>query len=245
MKPGKISKRCFTTCMTESGADDRFLSSAVPRGLFISFEGTEGSGKSTQMKLLAARLRECGHKIVENQEPGATAIGRQIRRVLLDPAHQEMAPMTELLLMFASRAQAAAEIIVPALERGDLVISDRFTDSTLAYQGEARGLGFDLVLAAHRLALGPLLPDLTLCISLDVETALARAHRRNEQIVLENSEARIDHQSLDFHRLVDAGYRRIAALEPQRFCIIDGTGQPGDVAKRVWAQVSLLLQEQR
>src|SRR6185437_10123164 len=157
--------------------------------------------------------------------------------ILLDPAHQEMAPMTELLLMFASRAQAAAEIITPALQRGAIVISDRFTDSTLAYQGEARGLSFDTVLAAHRLALGSLLPDLTLCISLDVEAALARAHRRNQRSASEASETRIDQQSLDFHLRVDAGYRKIAALEPERFRLIDGRGEPGDVAKRVWAQV--------
>src|SRR5256885_998643 len=111
------------------------------RNLFITFEGTEGSGKSTQMQLLVERLQETGLTVIENQEPGATSIGKQIRRILLDPAHQEMTPMTELLLMFASRAQAAAEIIVPALELGHTVVSDRFTDSTLAYQGEARGLG--------------------------------------------------------------------------------------------------------
>jgi dTMP kinase len=227
--------------MTESGADDRFSPSAVTRGLFITFEGTEGSGKSTQMKLLAARLRERGYKVVENREPGATVIGTEIRRILLDPAHGEMAPMTELLLMFASRAQAAAEIIKPALQRGDIVISDRFTDSTLAYQGEARGLGFDLVTAAHRLALGSLLPDLTLCISLDLETALARAHRRNEMNTMETNETRIDRQSLGFHRRVESGYRRIAAMEPGRFRIIDGSGEPDDVAKRVWAEVLPLL----
>lgn len=228
--------------MTESRADDRFAPSAAARSLFISFEGTEGSGKSTQMRLLAARLRECGYNVVENQEPGATAIGRQLRRIVLDPAHQEMAPMTELLLMFASRAQAAAEIITPALLSGGVVVSDRFTDSTLAYQGEARGLGFDVVLAAHRLALGSLLPDLTLCISMDVEAALGRAHRRNQAGAMGGSETRIDEQSLDFHRRVAAGYRRIAALEPERFRLIDGSGSPGDVAKRVWTQLSPLLQ---
>ncbi len=127
---------------------------AGDRGLFITFEGTEGSGKTTQMRLLAERLRATGLPVTENQEPGATRIGTQIRRILLHPAHKEMAPMTELLLMFASRTQAAAEIIAPALERREIVISDRFTDSTLAYQGEARGLGFDTVLDVHRLALG-------------------------------------------------------------------------------------------
>ena len=153
--------------------------------------------------------------------------------------------MTELLLMFASRAQAAAEIITPALLSGAIVVSDRFTDSTLAYQGEARGLGFDVVLAAHRLALGSLMPNLTLCISMDVEAALARAHRRNQAGAAGDSETRIDEQSLDFHRRVDAGYRRIAALEPERFRLVDGSGAPGDVAKRVWTQVSPRLQPGR
>src|SRR5436190_21698432 len=133
------------------------------------------------MHLLVERLRSKGFAVTENQEPGATSIGKQIRRILLDPAHQEMAPMTELLLMFASRTQAAAEIILPALRLGHIVVSDRFTDSTLAYQGEARGLGFDTVLRAHRLALGSLMPAVTICIRIDVETGLARAEHRNRR----------------------------------------------------------------
>ncbi len=205
---------------------------------FISFEGTEGSGKTTQMRLLVKRLREEGFRVMENQEPGATTIGSQIRRILLDPAHQEMAPETEMLLMFASRTQAAAEIIRPALELGDIVVSDRFTDSTLAYQGAGRGLGFDKVLELHRLALGTLLPDLTICVQLDVEVGLSRAHQRN---ALSDAEARLDRQSLDFHLRVAEGYRKIAALEPQRFRMIDGNGGPAEVAERVWAQVSTLL----
>jgi len=211
------------------------------RGLFITFEGTEGSGKSTQMQLLVERLRDAGFKVIENQEPGATSIGIQIRRILLDPARQEMAPMTELLLMFASRAQAAAEIILPALELGSIVVSDRFTDSTLAYQGEARGLGFETVLKAHQLALGPLLPDLTICIRIDVETGLARAENRNRRSPEDASEARLDRQSLDFHRRVSEGYEKIAALEPQRFRLIDGDGDRATVAERVWAEVSRMI----
>jgi dTMP kinase len=212
------------------------------RGLFISFEGTEGSGKTTQMMLLVDRLRGLGYNVVENQEPGATRIGKQIRRILLDPAHDEMVAMTELLLMFASRAQAAAEIIQPALKRGSIVVSDRFTDSSLAYQGAARHLGFATVLEAHRLALGSLFPDLTICLTLEIEVALARAHRRNQQTDAEISEARLDHQSIEFHRRVDEGYRRIAALEPQRIRLINGEGEPGDIAKRIWTEVSPLLQ---
>lgn len=211
------------------------------RGLFITFEGTEGSGKTTQMRLLMERLRRAGYPVTQNQEPGATHIGRQIRRILLDPAHQEMAPVTELLLMFASRAQAAAEIIVPALSRGEIVVSDRFTDSTLAYQGQGRGLGFDVVFEAHRLALGSLLPDLTICITLDVETGLGRAHKRNQGSNMEESEARLDRQSIEFHQRVADGYRKIALSEPQRFRMVDGYGEPAEVAERVWAEVNPML----
>jgi len=213
----------------------------VGRGFFISFEGTEGSGKSTQVKLLVDRLRADGFSVTENQEPGETVIGTQVRRILLDPAHQEMAPLTELLLMFASRTQAAAEVILPALARGDIVVSDRFTDSTLAYQGEARGLGFETVRAAHRLALGSLMPDLTIYVDVDLETGLARALRRNERSPAETSEARLDRQSLEFHRRVEEGYRKIAASEPQRFRVVDGRGDPGTVADRVWEELTQLL----
>lgn len=211
------------------------------RGLFISFEGTEGSGKTTQMKLLVERLRREGLSLTENQEPGATVIGRQIRGLLLDPSHQEMASMTELLLMFASRTQAAAEVIAPALHQGHIVVSDRFTDSTLAYQGEARGLGFQLVREMHRLTLGDLWPDLTLCIAVDVETGLTRAHRRNLTAGDGNRETRIDQQSLAFHQSVMQGYKNIAASEPQRFRIVDGSGDPGAVASRVWNEIAPLL----
>jgi dTMP kinase len=203
-------------------------------GLFITFEGTEGSGKSTQMKLLSQRLRNAGHTVTENQEPGATDIGRQIRRILLAPENDLMAPMTELLLMFASRTQAAAEIIRPALARGEIVVSDRFTDSTLAYQGEARGIGFETVLQAHKLALGDLMPNLTICVQVGVEAGLARAHQRNAGSQEDSAEARLDQQSLDFHHRVSRGYQRIAASEPQRFQMVDGTGSVEEVSDRIW-----------
>jgi dTMP kinase len=187
------------------------------------------------MRMLVERLRGLGYLVTENQEPGATAIGREIRRLLLNPEHQEMSAMTELLLMFASRAQAAAQIVTPALERGEIVVSDRFTDSSLAYQGEARQLGSDTVLALHRLTLGTLLPDLTLCISLDIQAGLERAYQRNL------SSDRLDRQSLAFHQSVDRGYRKIAESEPKRFRLIDGAGTPDEVAARVWSQVEPLL----
>ncbi|HEX4808454.1 MAG TPA: dTMP kinase [Bryobacteraceae bacterium] len=218
------------------------MTKASRRGLFISFEGTEGSGKTTQMSILVARLRALGYAVMENQEPGGTSIGRQIRQVLLDPENSEMAPMAELLLMFASRAQAAAELIVPALERGDVVVSDRFTDSSLAYQGAARGLGFEKVLAAHELAMGTLHPDLTLWIDIEVEQGLARATGRNARRAgQERSEARIDQQPAEFHRKVREGYARIAAREAQRFRRIDGNAEVETVAEAVWRTVETFL----
>ena len=206
------------------------------RGLFITFEGTDGSGKSTQIAILVEKLRAEGYTVLENREPGGTPIGQQVRRILLDPANQDIAPMTELLLMFASRAQAASEHILPALARGEIVVSDRFTDSSLAYQGEGRGLGFDLVLAVHRLAMGDLYPDLTICIDIELETSLARAHGRNRQVEL--SEARLDEQSLEFYSRVRDAYHRIARYEPQRFRLIDGRDDIASVSQRIWTQVS-------
>lgn len=214
-----------------------------PAGLFISFEGTEGSGKTTQLRLLEERLIRLGCNVVRNQEPGGSPIGSAIRRVLLDPANSEMASQTELLLMFASRTQAAAEIVRPALMRGDIVLSDRWTDSSLAYQGAARGLGFENVLALHQLALGNLFPDLTICISIDVETGLKRATHRNRRSGTSEQEARIDLQSLDFHLRVRDGYARIAAAEPNRFKIVDGSGSPDIVFERVWTEVSPLVKQ--
>ncbi|MBV9441195.1 MAG: dTMP kinase [Acidobacteriaceae bacterium] len=211
------------------------------RGLFISFEGTEGSGKSTQMRLLIERLRKTGHSVIENQEPGGTRIGTEIRRILLDPVNAQMASTTELLLMFASRAQAAEEVVLPALSRGDIVLTDRWTDSTLAYQGEARGLGFDRVLATQRLAIGDLLPHLTLCLEVNVEAGLSRARERNRKLSTGTSEGRMDAQSLEFHMRVQQGYRKIAASEPDRFRIIDGSGEPNEVAERIWQTVARLL----
>ena len=202
-------------------------------GFFLSFEGIEGSGKSTQLRILVAHLQARGATVAENQEPGGTLIGRQIRRILLDPENSEMGAMTELLLMFGSRAQAAKETILPALSRGETVVSDRFTDSTMAYQGFARGLGFASVRAAHQLALGSLQPHLTICVDLDVETGLERALQRNLTERSGTLETRIDQQSLAFHRKVAEGYRRIAAAEPQRFRLVDGRGSVEEVAARV------------
>jgi dTMP kinase len=214
------------------------------QGLFISFEGTDGSGKSTQLRLLAERLKSQGYSVVVSAEPGGTPIGQQIRRILLDAANNDMSAMAELLLMFASRAQTAEQWIRPALQRGEVVLSDRWTDSSLAYQGEARGLGFETVRALHRLTLGSLLPELTICIEIDLEAGLRRAKQRNLLATAETlqKQTRLDEQSLEFYRKVRNGYRKIAAEEPDRFQVVHGDGTPETVAERVWAVIAPKLE---
>ena len=205
------------------------------RGVFITFEGMDGSGKSTQMRRLAERLRAHGRSVIETAEPGGTRIGQQIRRILLDSANQELSPTAEMLLYFACRAQNVDETIVPALARGDVVLSDRFTDSTMVYQGCGRGLGAEAVLALDRIACRGLVPDLTLLIDIDAETSLARAHARNAQAAA--GETRMDEQSLDFHRQVYDAYHTLAAREPQRFRVIDGRADWDRMAEAIWQVV--------
>jgi dTMP kinase len=209
------------------------------RGLFITFEGPEGSGKSTQLRLLAARLREAGQTVFETAEPGGTRIGTQIRRVLLDAQNQEMRPTTELLLMFACRAQNVDEWILPALAEGQIVLSDRFTDSTLVYQGIARGLGAEVVYEVDRIACRGLAPDLTLVIDIDTETGLKRAHTRNRRT--QDVETRLDEQDVSFHRKVRDAYHQLAADEPKRVRVIDGSRAENEVAEDVWQAVQSLL----
>ena len=203
--------------------------------LFITFEGMDGSGKTTQMRRLAERLRERGRAVLESAEPGGTRIGMQIRRVLLDSANQELCPTAELLLYFACRAQNVDEWIVPALAEGKIVISDRFTDSTLVYQGCGRGLGADTVMALDRIACRGLVPDLTLLIDIDAETSLARAYARNASV--QHRETRMDEQSLEFHRKVYEAYHALAAREPGRLRIIDGRADRESMARQIWSVV--------
>ena len=209
------------------------------RGLFITFEGTEGSGKSTQARLLAERLRGAGHPVIESQEPGGTPIGMQIRRVLLDGANRELMPTTELLLMFAARAQNVDEWIRPGLEAGKIIVSDRFTDSTLAFQGAGRGLGRELVLRVDAIACRGVKPDLTLCVTIDLDLGLERAQARN--VETKATETRLDDEAVEFHRRASDEYRRLAHDEPERFKLVDG-GRPLEaVATDVWALVEPLL----
>lgn len=203
-------------------------------GRFISFEGVDGSGKTTQALRLAGRLRERGLQVVVAVEPGGTAVGEKIRAILLDKRNSELTAETELLLYFASRAQNVAEVIRPALARGEVVISDRYTDSTIAYQGYGRGLGEQVVRQLHRLACGDLWPDLTLLLDLEPEVGLQRARERGAL-------DRMDQQTREFHRRVRQGYLDLAAREPGRILVIDARGDVGAVAAAVEAAVDRLI----
>ena len=196
----------------------------MPRGLFITFEGLDGSGKTTQIKRLAAWMQKRNLDPVTMRQPGGTATGDRVRALLLDSGSSPLAPMTEMALMFADRAQAIAEVIEPALAAGRIVLCDRFTDSTEAYQGGGRQLGSQAVLDLHRLVCGNLQPDLTLLLLPSLQASLARARRRNERATAETGqdENRFEQEQGEFFRRVWEKYREIARREPQRVVLIEG-----------------------
>ena len=196
----------------------------------------DGSGKTTQMHRLAARLRGIGRTVLETVEPGGPPIAQQIRRILLDAANQELSPTTEVLLYFASRAQNVDQWIMPALERGEIVLADRFTDSSRAYQGCGRGLGAEAVEALDRIACRGLKPGLTILVDVDAEASLARARARNA--AEPHCETRMDDQSLDFHRKVWNAYHALAAAEPERVKIVNGRADIDTIEREVWSVVS-------
>jgi dTMP kinase len=208
------------------------MSTTSRRGLFLTFEGLDGCGKSTQMRLLAARLRASGRTVVETIEPGGTAVGSQIRRILLNPENANLDPIAEMLLYFAARAQNVAEVLLPALDRGEIVLSDRWTDSTWAYQGYGRGLGSSIVQDLDEIACRSHKPDLTLLFDIDLETSLARARSRNRETAAD--ETRMDDQSRAFFEKVREGYETLAAALPERIVRVDGHGTVEEVAARVW-----------
>ena len=183
-------------------------------GIFVTIEGPDGSGKTTQIAFLVELFERSGLEVVQTREPGGTPIADRIRSLILDPAHTEMTARTEALLYMASRAQHTAELIRPALERGAAVISDRYADSSLVYQGVARGLPMDTLLWLNRFATEELVPDLTLLLDGDTDRLAQRVANRGNQ-------DRLDCEGLQFHRLVRAGFLALAAQTPERFCVID------------------------
>ncbi len=192
-------------------------------GFFLTFEGLDGSGKSTQLRKLAAHLQSQGLAVTVTRQPGGTHIGDRIRGLLLDSKTEHLDPMTELGLMFSARAQCIAEVIAPGLHGGNVVLCDRFTDSTEAYQGGGRQLGSEVVLQMHRTMCAGLQPDLTLLLLADFDQSLHRARRRNDRTATPDSdEGRFEREDELFHRRVYDKYREIAARDAARVVIVAG-----------------------
>jgi dTMP kinase len=208
----------------------------APRGKFITFEGLDGSGKSTQIEKLARALRGRGVAVTVTREPGGTATGEKIREVLLHSTTSGLAPLAEMALMFASRAQHIQEIILPALAEGRAVLCDRFTDSTEAYQGAGRKLGTKPVLALHEILCGGLHPDLTILLDNEVSFSVERARRRNRRHKStrpEKDENRFEQESRAFFGRVRHGYLAIAAREPHRVHVVNARGTPQETHAKI------------
>lgn len=208
------------------------------RGLFVTLEGIEGSGKSTQARLLADELRAGGERVVVSREPGGTAFGRALRGMLLDPGAGSITPLAELFLYLADRAQHVREIIVPALERGECVVCDRFADATVAYQGYGRGLEPGFIAEAGSRAAAGLVSDLTVLLDCeDVAAAIARARRRQAADGTAGVEDRFELEDLGFHRRVRDGYRTLAASFPRRFLVLPAEQGIDELHRRIVAEV--------
>jgi dTMP kinase len=203
------------------------MTAKLKKGFFISLEGIEGTGKTTQARLLSERFVEKGYEVVLTQEPGGTLIGSRIREILLHVDHKEMSYMTELLLYNADRAQHLNEKILPSVSNGKIVITDRFTDSTIAYQGYGRGIDIKLLKSIDLIATGGIRPDLTILFDLDIETGL----KRNRGI---NKVDRLELEDIEFHKKVRKGYLKIAEAEAERIKIVDASLPLEILAQKVW-----------
>ena len=212
------------------------------RGIFVTFEGGEGSGKTTQLKLLANRIRASGKEVIETRDPGGTAIGKEIRTLLLHPGSAPITAATELLLYEASRAQLVRELIAPALARGAVVLCDRFADSTLAYQGCGRGIDLNLIQRLNRFATDGLVPDLTILLDFDPGIGLTRCRKgagADASTGLSTGSMcwdRIEAEPLDFHQRIREGYLALAREDPDRITMIDAGLGVTEIETVVWNQ---------
>jgi len=209
--------------------------------MFITIEGIEGSGKTTQLKHMAEFMRSKGHDCVITREPGGTRIGEKIRAILLDPASSNMDPVAELLLYTADRAQHVKELICPFLSEGKTVLCDRYIDATVAYQGYARGLDIGLIHRINSLILEELKPDITVLLDLPPEAGLRRAWKQIDSGDRTGLETRFEEETLVFHKKVRAGYLELSQLEPQRFRIIDASPDENQVRRDILNTLSLFL----
>jgi dTMP kinase len=206
--------------------------------MFITLEGIEGSGKTTQIQTMARWLTAAGRDCLTTREPGGTSIGAQIRSLLLHPGNSDLAPTAELLLYVADRVQHLETVVRPALAAGKVVVCDRYFDATMVYQGYARGVNRDMIRQLHQLACEGLTPDLTLLLDLDPEAGLARAWNRIDSNAAQAMESRFEKEKLLFHQRVRAGYLDLARLEPWRFAIIDAAAD----VRAVRAQIESTLE---
>ena len=206
---------------------------AAPRGILISFEGSEGSGKSTQIAHLAEHLQEVDRAVVSTREPGGTEIGEQVRNIIVHNSRgDEMCAETELLLFAASRAQLVREIIAPHLLKGVIVLCDRYIDSSTVYQGVARNLSLDPVQQINQFAVGNVLPDLTIVLDVPTRVSLNRINQRASDLP-----NRMERENIDFYKKVRDGYLMLARSLPRRFFVVDGTLPEDKVRKLIWAEV--------
>jgi dTMP kinase len=202
-------------------------------GKLISFEGSEGSGKTSQIARLAERLQKLKHDVITVREPGGTELGEQIRNIIVHNSRgDEMCPETELLLFAAARAQLVREVIHPALRRGTIVLSDRFLDSSTVYQGIGRNLAADPVAQINRFAVGSVMPDLTIVIDVPTKVGLARIRQRASDLP-----DRMERENIDFYTKIREGYLVLAKGMPERFVVVDGTGDEAATEKRIWVAV--------
>lgn len=210
------------------------------RGILVSFEGCEGCGKTTQADLLSTRLNDAGCKVVRVREPGGTRTGEVIRGILQhDSTNERIEPETESLLFAASRAQMVRQVVVPALEHGEIVVSDRFVDSAVAYQGYGRQMGADVIATVNRLATGPVVPDITFLLDIAVAEGMRRMQDRN--VATGTVADRMEREDIAFHERVRAGYLEIAERNRARFVIIDATRDQEDIAGIVWSRVQSMI----
>jgi dTMP kinase len=213
------------------------LKDKKPTGVLISFEGSEGSGKTTQISRLAQHLQKIGRDVISTREPGGTEIGEQIRNIIVHNSRgDEMCAETELLLFAAARAQLVRETIAPALLRGAIVLSDRFLDSSTVYQGIGRNLAMGPVNQINRFAVGNVMPDITVVIDVPTEVSLARIHQRASDLP-----DRMERENIDFYEKVRAGYLVLAKGMPERFVVIDGTKSEDVIEKKIWAELEKRL----
>lgn len=202
-------------------------------GIFITFEGVEGCGKSTQLELLAQHLKKSGRQVITTREPGGTPIGEKIRAILLDATHSEMKPITEILLYAAARHQHVSEVIQKALTSGAIVLCDRYADATTAYQGAARNIDPAVLNELHQIATGGLGPHLTILLDCPAEAGLRRAQARNAKEDIEGRADRFEREELAFHERVREGYLAIARAEPGRVVVIDVTSDAQTTHRRI------------